>query len=134
MYLFVFVHSPTLQYPTTYRHVPVLIRFGTSDLIVDTIGVQTVISYACPRSGCYKANRAGSKLRSRIVAELQGNGKNKKEKTGISLVYVGYRRAKAVMAGKRAVDAGKIVRKTGSNSKRPTQKTQSRTEEMQELF
>lgn len=47
---------------------------------------------------------------------------------------MGYRRAKAVKAGKRALDAGKIVKKTGSNSKRPTQKTQSRTEEMQELF
>jgi len=47
---------------------------------------------------------------------------------------VGYRRAKAVKAGKRALDAGKIVKKTGEKSKRPTQKTQSRTEEMQELF
>jgi hypothetical protein len=47
---------------------------------------------------------------------------------------VGYRRAKAVKAGKKALDAGKIVKKSGKKSVRPTQKTQSRTEEMQELF
>ncbi|XP_062164527.1 DEAD-box ATP-dependent RNA helicase 28 isoform X1 [Alnus glutinosa] len=68
------------------------------------------------------------------VNKQEGNGKNKKEKTGISLVDVGYRRAKAVKAGKKALDAGKIVKKTGKKSVRPTQKTQSRTEEMQELF
>lgn len=37
-------------------------------------------------------------------------------------------------AAKKATDAGKIVRKTSKKSSRPPQKTQSRTEEMQDLF
>ncbi|KAL0360530.1 UNVERIFIED_CONTAM: DEAD-box ATP-dependent RNA helicase 28 [Sesamum radiatum] len=43
-------------------------------------------------------------------------------------------RAKAVKAAKRAVDAGKIVKKSVKKSKHPSQMTKSRTEEMQELF
>ena len=66
---------------------------------------------------------------------LQGSGKNKKEKTGLSLVDLGYRRAKAVKAVKKAMDSGKIVqKKAGKKSKQPTERTQSRTEEMHELF
>jgi ATP-dependent RNA helicase DDX27 len=66
---------------------------------------------------------------------LQGSGKNKKEKTGLSLVDLGYRRAKAAKAVKKAMDAGKFVQKKGSKkSKQPPERTQSRTEEMQELF
>lgn len=66
---------------------------------------------------------------------LQGSGKNKKEKTGLSLVDLGYRRAKAVKAVKKAMDSGKIVQKKASKkSKQPPERTQSRTEEMQELF
>lgn len=64
-----------------------------------------------------------------------GNEKNKKEKVGISLVDLGHRKAKAVKAKKKAADAGKFVRKVEKRLKRPTtQKTQSRTQEMQELF
>lgn len=52
----------------------------------------------------------------------------------MSLVNLAYRRAKAVKAKKKAVDAGKIVTKATKKSKRSSQKTQSRTEEMRELF
>ncbi|GKU90117.1 hypothetical protein SLEP1_g4157 [Rubroshorea leprosula] len=52
---------------------------------------------------------------------------------GISLVDLAYRRAKA-KAVKKAVDAGKMVKKPRKKSKHPSQKTQSRTEEMRELF
>ncbi|KAM2973543.1 hypothetical protein FF2_020083 [Malus domestica] len=62
------------------------------------------------------------------------NGSGKKEKTGTPLVDLAYRRAKAVKAAKKATDAGKIVRKTSKKSSHPPQKTQSRTEEMQDLF
>lgn len=65
---------------------------------------------------------------------LQGHGKNKKEKSGISLIDLAYRRAKAVKAGKKAADAGKIVQKKNKQAKRPSQTTQSRTGEMNELF
>ncbi|KAJ9165956.1 hypothetical protein P3X46_020766 [Hevea brasiliensis] len=69
------------------------------------------------------------------IEKSEGNGINKKEKTGMSLVDLGYRRAKAVKAVKRALDAGKIVQKAGKKkSKRPPERTQSRTEEMRELF
>lgn len=64
----------------------------------------------------------------------QGGAKNNKEKTGIALVDVAYRRAKAVKAANRAVDAGKFVRKPVKKSKPSTQSSKSRTEEMQELF
>jgi len=69
------------------------------------------------------------------VEELQGHGKNKqKEKSGISLMDLAYRRAKAVKAVNKAADAGKIVQKKSKQAKRPSQTTQSRTEEMHELF
>ncbi|EOY15057.1 DEA(D/H)-box RNA helicase family protein isoform 2 [Theobroma cacao] len=66
--------------------------------------------------------------------ESEGSGKNKKEKEGISLVDLAYRRAKAVKAVKKAVDSGKIVKKSNKKSKHANQRTQSRTEEMRELF
>ncbi|XP_057971965.1 DEAD-box ATP-dependent RNA helicase 28-like [Malania oleifera] len=65
---------------------------------------------------------------------FEGSRKNKKEKKGISLVDLGYRQAKAVKAGKKAQDAGKMVRKVGKNSKHTSQRVQSRAEEMEELF
>lgn len=68
------------------------------------------------------------------MEELEGSGKNKKEKGGISLVDVAYRRAKAVKAVKKAADAGKIDKKTVKKTKRPSQGTQSRTDEMRDLF
>lgn len=65
---------------------------------------------------------------------MQGSGKNKKEKGGIPLVDLAYRRAKAVKAVKKALDSGKIVKKSNKTSKHANQRTQSRTEEMRELF
>lgn len=58
------------------------------------------------------------------------NKKGKKDKSGIPLVDVAYRRAKAIKAGKKAQDSGKRIKKTGKKTTQP----QSRTEEMQELF
>ncbi|KAH8509614.1 hypothetical protein H0E87_011390 [Populus deltoides] len=70
-----------------------------------------------------------------LTEKSEGSGKNKKEKTGLSLVDLGYRRAKAAKAVKKAMDAGKFVQKKASKkSKQPPERTQSRTEEMQELF
>ncbi|XP_057965643.1 DEAD-box ATP-dependent RNA helicase 28-like isoform X2 [Malania oleifera] len=64
----------------------------------------------------------------------EGSRKNKKEKKGISLVDLGYRQAKAVKAGKKAQDAGRMVRKVGKKCKHTSQRVQSRAEEMEELF
>ncbi|KAM3710861.1 hypothetical protein ACJW31_01G063500 [Castanea mollissima] len=68
------------------------------------------------------------------MKKLEGNDKNKNEKTGLSLVELGYRRAKAVKAVKKALDTGKIVKKKTKKSEHPNQRQQSRTREMQELF
>ncbi|KAK7859215.1 dead-box atp-dependent rna helicase 28 [Quercus suber] len=68
------------------------------------------------------------------MKKLEGNDKNKNEKTGLSLVELGYRRAKAVKAVKKALDTGKIVKKNTKKSEHPNQRQQSRTREMQELF
>ncbi|KAE9591041.1 putative RNA helicase [Lupinus albus] len=65
--------------------------------------------------------------------EQEAKGSNKKEKGGMTLVDLAYRRAKAVKAVKKALDNGKIV-KSKKKSSRPPQKTSSRTEEMRELF
>ncbi|KAK4275493.1 hypothetical protein QN277_018565 [Acacia crassicarpa] len=64
----------------------------------------------------------------------KANEKNKKEKTGTSLVDVAYRRAKAAKAVKKALDAGKIVKGGKNKSNNSSRKTPSRTEEMRELF
>lgn len=45
-----------------------------------------------------------------------------------------YRRAKAVKAVKRAVDSGKIVKKQNQKTKKSSHRTQSRSEEMREMF
>ncbi|KNA12361.1 hypothetical protein SOVF_126550 [Spinacia oleracea] len=58
------------------------------------------------------------------------NKKGKKDRSGIPLVDVAYRRAKAVKAGLKAQDAGKRPKKAGKKAAQP----QSRTGEMQELF
>jgi len=65
---------------------------------------------------------------------LQAKGTNKKEKGGLSLVDLAYRRAKAVKAVKKAVDSGKIVKKSQKKSSNVPRKTPSRTEEMRDLF
>ncbi|KAJ8540900.1 hypothetical protein K7X08_001716 [Anisodus acutangulus] len=64
----------------------------------------------------------------------EGKEKTKKEKSGISLVDVAYRRAKAVKAVNKAVDAGKIVRKAGKKPKPKSRVSESRTDEMKDLF
>ncbi|XP_024975904.1 DEAD-box ATP-dependent RNA helicase 28 isoform X2 [Cynara cardunculus var. scolymus] len=66
-------------------------------------------------------------------AETGGDTRNKKEKSGISLVDLAYRRAKAAKGAKKAADAGKTVR-TGKRTKKPSHSTKSRPEEMKELF
>lgn len=63
-----------------------------------------------------------------------GGGENKKGNSGLSLVKLAYRRAKAVKAVKRAVDSGKIVKKQNPKSKKSSHRTQSRSEEMRDLF
>ncbi|KAL9260886.1 DEAD-box ATP-dependent RNA helicase 28-like protein [Drosera capensis] len=60
----------------------------------------------------------------------ESNKKGKKERSGIPLVDVAYRRAKAIKAGKRAQGAG---RSSGMKEKK-VKHSQSRTEEMKELF
>ncbi|KAL2538158.1 DEAD-box ATP-dependent RNA helicase 28 [Forsythia ovata] len=81
-----------------------------------------------------KQRRKLEAARETLEDENKGEEKNKKERNGISLVDVAYRRAKAVKAAKKAVDAGKIVRKSVKKSKNPSQINKSRTEEMRELF
>ncbi|ESR48440.1 hypothetical protein CICLE_v10000409mg [Citrus x clementina] len=68
------------------------------------------------------------------VDKLQGSGKDKKEKAGISTVDLAYRRAKAVKAKQKALDAGKIVKSNGKKSKHSSQESNSRAKEMRELF
>lgn len=72
---------------------------------------------------------------------LQGNARNNnKEKPGISLVDLAYRRAKAAKGAKKAADNGKVVRtnKKPNNKSKPssssTHLNKSRPEEMKELF
>ncbi|EYU38793.1 hypothetical protein ABFS82_03G071400 [Erythranthe guttata] len=88
-----------------------------------------------PRKKRRKLEAAREMLEDQEEAKGQEkNKKDKKEKTGISLVDVAYRRAKAVKAANKAVDAGRIVKKAVKKPKHPSQATKSRTEEMQELF
>lgn len=68
------------------------------------------------------------------VDKLQGSGKDKKEKDWISMVDLAYRRAKAVKAKQKALDAGKIVKSNGKKSKHSSQESNSRAKEMRELF
>ncbi|KAL2512842.1 DEAD-box ATP-dependent RNA helicase 28 [Abeliophyllum distichum] len=81
-----------------------------------------------------KQRRKLEAARETLEDENKGEEKNKKERNGISLVDVAYRRAKAVKAARKAVDAGKIVRKSVKKSKNPSQINKSRTDEMRELF
>ncbi|KAL6284810.1 hypothetical protein ACE6H2_015739 [Prunus campanulata] len=64
---------------------------------------------------------------------LKGSEKTK-EKTGIPLVDLAYRRAKAVKAAQKATDAGKSLKKTSKRCNLSPQRTQSRTDEMRDLF
>lgn len=52
----------------------------------------------------------------------------------MSLVKLAYRRAKAVKAVKKALDSGKIVKNQNQKTKHSSHKTQSRSEEMREMF
>ncbi|XP_024030297.1 DEAD-box ATP-dependent RNA helicase 28 [Morus notabilis] len=86
-----------------------------------------------PRKKRRKLEAAREMLEENQSEKLEGNGKQK-EKSGLSLVDLAYRRAKAVKAKKKAVDAGKIVMKASKKPKHSSERTQSRTEEMRELF
>lgn len=66
--------------------------------------------------------------------ESEGTGKGKKDKAGISLVDLAYRRAKAAKAVKKLADAGKIVKTKSQKTKNLSKVNQSRTEEMREMF
>lgn len=68
------------------------------------------------------------------VDKLQGSGNDKKEKAGISMVDLAYRRAKAVKAKQKALDVGKIVKSNSKKSKHSSQESNSRAKEMWELF
>lgn len=72
-------------------------------------------------------------LSSQQQQQQHGKDKTKREKSGISLVDLAYRRAKAVKAVNRAVDAGKIVRKAGKKPKPKSRVAESKMEEMQDL-
>ncbi|KAK9270003.1 hypothetical protein L1049_025576 [Liquidambar formosana] len=89
-----------------------------------------------PRKKRRKMEAARERLEeeNQIDKSDEGKDKNKKEKSGISLVDLAYRRAKAVKAVKKAQDAGKIVKNARKKSKRPSQTNPSRGEEMRELF
>ncbi|XP_071691532.1 DEAD-box ATP-dependent RNA helicase 28-like [Rutidosis leptorrhynchoides] len=65
--------------------------------------------------------------------EAGGNARNNKQKDGISLVDLAYRRAKAAKGAKKAADAGRVVR-TNKKSKKSSHSNKSRPEEMKELF
>lgn len=69
-----------------------------------------------------------------FLFSLQGTGKGKKEKAGKSLVDLGYQRAKSLKAINKAHEGGKIMRKLVKTPKRLPHRSQSRTDEMQELF
>ncbi|CAH8316841.1 unnamed protein product [Eruca vesicaria subsp. sativa] len=72
----------------------------------------------------------------------RSRGKDKKkmqetDKKGLTLVDLGYRRAKAVKAKQRAIDSGKMERPTPNkkqNLNRSKPKSQPRNEEMKDLF
>ncbi|XP_010449739.1 PREDICTED: DEAD-box ATP-dependent RNA helicase 28 [Camelina sativa] len=69
----------------------------------------------------------------------RSRGKDKKkqdtEKKGLTLVDIGYRRAKAVKAKQRAIDSGKMDRPTPNKKQvRSKPKSQPRDEEMKDLF
>ncbi|CAN1240520.1 DEAD-box ATP-dependent RNA helicase 28 [Linum grandiflorum] len=89
-----------------------------------------------PRRQRRKLQAAREMLEDEEETKPVGKGKKEEEKAGLSLVDLGYRRAKAVKAVKRAKDAGKFVEKKAPNKgKRPAgQRNQSRTEEMKDLF
>ncbi|KAL5557859.1 hypothetical protein UlMin_034070 [Ulmus minor] len=89
-----------------------------------------------PRKKRRKLEAAREMLEEEYQSEKsEGRGKNK-EKSGMSLVDLAYRRAKSVKAKKKAADAGKIVMKPKSSkkSKHSSQRSQSGTEKMQDLF
>ncbi|KAM3304518.1 DEAD-box ATP-dependent RNA helicase 28 [Capsicum chacoense] len=86
-----------------------------------------------PRKKRRKLEAAREQLEDEEDVE-EGKEKTKKEKSGISLVDLAYRRAKAVKAVNKAVDAGKIVRKPGKKLKPKSRVSESRTEQMQDLF
>lgn len=69
------------------------------------------------------------------MLKLQGSRKLQEEKIGTPLVDLAYRRAEAVKAeNKAARDVGNMMKKASKISHRPPHRTQSRTDEMREMF
>ncbi|GAB2219154.1 hypothetical protein Droror1_Dr00006784 [Drosera rotundifolia] len=83
-----------------------------------------------PRKKRRRLEAAREMLEDETENSKESNKKGKKERSGIPLVDVAYRRAKAIKAGKRAQGAG---RSSGMKEKK-VKHSQSRTEEMKELF
>ncbi|KAM0070291.1 putative RNA helicase [Helianthus debilis subsp. tardiflorus] len=68
-------------------------------------------------------------------AENESNNRSKKDKPGISLVDLAYRRAKGANGAKKAAGAGKAVRTNKKGAKKSSSHlSNSRPEEMKELF
>ncbi|KAK4752438.1 hypothetical protein SAY87_021236 [Trapa incisa] len=85
-----------------------------------------------PRKKRRKLEAAREMLEEESRNDKSENGEKEK---AVSLVDVAYRRAKAAKAAKKAMDAGKITRKgVTKKMKMPTERTQTRREEMQDLF
>ncbi|VFR03579.1 unnamed protein product [Cuscuta campestris] len=87
-----------------------------------------------PRKKRRKLEAARELLEDENASKERNEETKKNKKAGINVVDLAYRRAKAVKSAKKAADAGKIIRKAGKNTKRTAKVTQSRTEEMRQLF
>ncbi|CAN6711004.1 unnamed protein product [Malus baccata var. baccata] len=82
-----------------------------------------------------KIRRKLEAAREMLEDENQLKGSDKfKEKTGMPLVDLAYRRAKAMKTAQKTTDAGKTLKKSSKRCNLPPQRTQSRTDEMRDLF
>ncbi|XP_022976908.1 DEAD-box ATP-dependent RNA helicase 28 isoform X3 [Cucurbita maxima] len=86
-----------------------------------------------PRKKRRKLEAQREMLEEKQNGKTGGGGENKKDKSGLSLVKLAYRRAKAVKAVNKVLDSGKIV-KQNQKTKKSSYRTQSRSEEMREMF
>ncbi|KAI4302722.1 hypothetical protein MLD38_038439 [Melastoma candidum] len=87
-----------------------------------------------PRKKRRKLEAAREMLEQDEFDESEGRASGKKDKAGVSLVDLAYRRAKAIKAKKKAVDAGKAVRKPVKKAKKSSERSSSRSDEMRDLF
>ncbi|KAM1818971.1 hypothetical protein FF1_000666 [Malus domestica] len=82
-----------------------------------------------------KIRRKLEAAREKLEDENQLKGSDKfKEKTGMPLVDLAYRRAKTMKAAQKTTDAGKTLKKSSKRCNLPARRTQSRTDEMRDLF